>query len=180
VDVKATPKSVAIETIIRPDKNRLSLEDRSGTVDYIITIPTTIRITKLDLVTGEALVTGLRGGSARADVVNGWLIAHNCFADLDLNLVNGRLEVAYDWWDEAKFSVKLTSPEGNIRAILPRNASVSIIAETPKGRIVNALDAKRAEESGPAHALQFMTGPTPKTAFEMNSIRGDIRIEKAY
>ena len=162
VDVKAAPKSVAIETIFPPSKNRLSLEDRSGTVDYIITIPSTTRITRLDLVNGEVLVEGVRGGSATAHVVNGWLIAHNCFGDLDLTLVNGRLEVAYDWWEDTKFSVKLASPDGDIRAIIPSDASASIIAQTATGRIANALATKEEEQSEPAHVLNFTTGPAPR------------------
>jgi Putative adhesin len=180
VDVKATPKSVAIETIFPPNKNRLSLEDRSGTVDYIITIPATMRITRLDLVNGEVLLEGLRRGSAIAHVVNGWLIARNCFGDLDLTLANGRLEAAYDWWEETKFSVKLASPDGDIRAIIPSDASVSIFAQTATGGIANALAREEDEQSERAHVLHFTTGSEPKIAFEMNSTSGDIRIDKAY
>src|SRR6266403_13432 len=35
VDVKATPRNVAIETIMPPKKAGLSLSDRSGTVEYV-------------------------------------------------------------------------------------------------------------------------------------------------
>src|SRR3954471_11955937 len=81
VDVKATPNSVAISTNFPPRKGVLS--DRSGTVDYIIVVPKTAKVTQLELVNGEILVEGLRhGGSARAHLVNGWIGGHNCFADL--------------------------------------------------------------------------------------------------
>ena len=180
VDVKATPKSVAIETIFPPNKNTLSLGDRSGTVEYIVTVPHTIRITKLDLVNGEVLVEGLRGGSATAHLVNGWLAAHNCFGDLDFSIVNGRLEVAYDWWENTKFSVKLSSVHGNIRALIPSDASTGITARTGTGRIANALKVQKEIPSEPVHSLEFATGPTPETAFEINSTSGNIRIDKTY
>jgi len=180
VEVKAAPKGVAIDTILPPKKGLLSLEDRSGTVEYTITIPQTTRITQLELVNGEVLVEGLRGVSATAHVVNGWLIAHNCFADLDFTLVDGRLEAAYDWWDDTKFFIKLLSPEGDIRAIVPSDVSVRIIARTATGRIVNALATKEEEQGEPIRVLNFTAGATPKSSLEMNSTSGDIRIEKAY
>src|SRR5205085_9544213 len=83
VDVKATQSSVAITTSFPPQKNALS--DRSGTVDYIIVVPQTARITDLNLTNGELLVEGLRNGRiAQAHLINGWLAGHNCFGNLDL------------------------------------------------------------------------------------------------
>jgi hypothetical protein len=180
VGVKASPKSVAIETTFPPKKSALSLGDRSGTVEYIITIPQTIRITKLDLVNGEVLVEGLRGGSATAHLVNGWLVAHNCFGDLDFTIVNGRLDVAYDWWENMKFSVKLSSSQGNIRALIPSDASAGITARTRTGRIANAFEMRSEIPSEPVHSLDFATEPTPRTEFEINSTSGNIRIDKTY
>ena len=180
VDVTATQKGVAIETIIPQRKSALSLGDRSGTVEFIVTVPQTIRITKLDLVNGEILVEGLRGGSVSAHLVNGLLTAHNCFGDLDFTIVNGRLEVVYDWWDNRKFSAKLSSSHGNIRAIIPSDASTGITARTGTGRIANALEMQKEVTREPMHSLEFATGPTPETTFEINSTSGNIRIDKAY
>jgi DUF4097 and DUF4098 domain-containing protein YvlB len=180
VSVNATQKSVVIETIFPPKKTGFGLSDRSGTVEYIVTVPPTIRITKLDLVNGEVLVEGLRGGSATAHLVNGLLTAHNCFGDLDFTIVNGRLEVAYDSWENTKFSVKLSSSHGNIRALIPSDASAGITARTGTGRIANALEMQKEIPSEPAHSLDFATEPTPETAFEINSTSGNIRIDKSY
>jgi hypothetical protein len=180
VDVRATPKSIAIETIIPPKKRALSLSDRSGTVEYIVTVPQTIRITKLDLVNGEILIEGLRGGSARAHLVNGLLTAHNCFGDLDFTIVNGRLEIVYDWWDDRKFAVKASSQKASIRAILPSDASAAITAQAPTGWIVNGFDLKKAGPAEPAHALNFAIGTEADAVFEMTAANGNIRIDKTY
>lgn len=177
VAVKATPKSVVIETIFPPRKNGFSLSDRSGTVEYNLIVPPTTRITNLDLVNGEVLVEGLRGGSASARVVNGWVAGHNCFGDLNLRLENGRLDVAYDWWENAKFSVKLSSVHGNIRAWIPSDASAGITARSATGRIANALGPKKESPGEPVHSLDFATKPTPETAFEINSTSGNITID---
>jgi hypothetical protein len=180
VEVKTTPKSVVIETILPPKKSGFDLSDRSGTVEYNLIVPNTTKITNLDLMNGEVLVESLRGGSAAAHVVNGWVGAHNCFGDLNLRIENGRLDVAYDWWEKTKFSVKLSSAHGNIRAIIPSDASAGITARTTTGQIANALDPKKESPSEPMHSLDFATGPEPESAFEINSTSGNIRIEKSY
>ena len=180
IDVKATPKNVVIDTIFPPKKSGLSLTDRSGTVEYNLIVPLTTRITSLNLVNGEVLVDSLRGGSAVAHLVNGWLIAHNCFGDLNLRIDNGHLDVAYEWWINMKSSVKLSSVHGNIRAIIPSVASAGIIARTTTGRVANALEAKKESPSEPIHSLDFTTRPEPETVFEINSTSGNITIEKSY
>lgn len=179
VDVRATQNGVAIETIIPPRKSALSLADRSGTVEYIVTVPHAVRITKVDLVNGEILVEGLHGGSATAHLVNGLLVAHNCFGDLDFTLVNGRLEAVYDWWDNRKFSVKLSSSQGNIRAVIPSDASAGITAQAPTGWIVNGFEARKAGLVEPVHTLNFAIGEAD-AAFEMKAVDGNIRIDKTY
>ncbi|PZR70765.1 MAG: hypothetical protein DLM73_17155 [Chthoniobacterales bacterium] len=178
VDVKATNKSVAINTIFPPRKNAVS--DRSGTVDYILVVPQTIRITQLDLTNGEVLVEGLRGGSATAHLVNGWLGGHNCFGDLNLTVVNGRLDVAYDWWESQKFSVKASSTSASLRAVLPSDAAVRISARALTGRIANAFETKKTQVNEVVHSLDTMIGPDPDAAFEMKADSGNIRIDKMY
>jgi hypothetical protein len=180
VSVNATPRSVTIETIFPPRKNGFSLGDRSGTVEYNLTVPYATKVTNLDLVNGEVLVDGLRGGSATAHLVNGWLAAHNCFADLNLRIENGRLDLAFDWWENLKFSVKLSSVRGNIRALIPSDASIGIIGRTGTGRIANALDSKNGRQGEQGHSFNFATAPEPESALEIDSTNGNIRIDKSY
>jgi hypothetical protein len=180
VSVKATRTSVVIETIFPPKKNGLSLSDRSGTVEYNLIVPRAIKIASLDLVNGEVLVESLRGGSAAAHVVNGWVAAHNCFGDLNLRIETGRLDVAYDWWENTKASVKLSSEHANVRAVIPSDASASITARTATGKIANALDPKEQETGESMRPLNFATEPNAEVSFEINSATGNIRIEKTY
>jgi hypothetical protein len=177
VDVRATRSSIAITTSFPPRKNALS--DRSGTVDYIIVVPQTIRITDLSLTNGELLVEGLRGGSANAHLVNGWLGGHNCFADLTLTVETGRLDLAYDWWENQKFSVKASSTRGNVRAILPSDASVSLNATALEGRVANGFEPKTS--SGDViHSVATVIGPEAEAAISLEAGRGNIRIDKTY
>jgi hypothetical protein len=175
VDIKATRNSVAITTSFPPRKNALS--DRSGTVDYIIVVPQTIRITQLELVNGELLVEGLRGGSASAHLVNGWLCGHNCFGDLNFNLDTGRIDLAYDWWENHTFSIKALSARGNMRAILPSDAAVNLNATAREGRIWNGFDPK-ARAGDLIHSVATVIGGDAETAISLEASRGNIRIEQ--
>jgi hypothetical protein len=179
VDVKANQGSVAITTTFPPRKNALS--DRSGTVDYIIVVPQTARITDLTLTNGELLVEGLRtGGSATARLVNGWLGGHNCFADLNLTVETGRLDVAFDWWETHSFSVKAASARGNVRAIFPSDASVSLNATALEGRIANGFDTNKTSAGDVIHSIATVIGTDAGAAISLEAARGNIRIEKTY
>ena len=178
VDVKATQNSVAITTSFPPRKNALS--DRSGTVDYIIVVPQTARITDLSLTNGELLVEGLRpGGSAKAHLVNGWLAGHNCFGNLDLAVETGRLDVAYDWWETHEFSIKAFSTRGNIHAFFSGDASLNLSATAVEGRIANGFAPKKANSAGDViHSVAEVIGSDAETVVSLEARRGNIRIDK--
>jgi hypothetical protein len=178
VDVKATQNSVAITTTFPPRKNLLS--DRSGTVDFIIVVPQTARITELNLTNGEVLVEGLRpGGRAKARLVNGWLAGHNCFGDLDLAVETGRLDVAYDWWETHEFSIKAFSTRGNVRAIFPGDTSINLSAIATEGRITNGFAPKKSNSSEEIiHSVAEVIGSDAEAVVSLEARRGNIRIDK--
>ncbi|MFZ1218266.1 MAG: hypothetical protein WAO00_03190 [Chthoniobacterales bacterium] len=177
VDTKATRSSVAITTSFPPRKNAVS--DRSGTVDYIIVVPQTARITQLDLTNGEILVQGLRsGGSAKARLVNGWMIGHNCFGDLDLAVETGRLDVAYDWWENREFVIKAFATRGGLRAIFPNDASLNLSATANEGRVINGFGETKPGPGDIIHSVAEVIGPEPRVVVSLEALRDDIRIEK--
>lgn len=177
VETKATPNSVVITTKFPPRKNAVS--DRSGTVDYIIVVPQTAKITQLELTNGELLVEGLRnGGSAKARLVNGWMLGHNCFGDLDLSVENGRLDVAYDWWENHEFSIKAFSSRGSLHLMLPGDASFNLSATAPKGRVANGFGEKKTGPSDVIHSVAEVIGPDARAAVSLEARRGNIRIDR--
>jgi hypothetical protein len=178
VDVQATRKGVTINTTFPPRKNALS--DRSGTVDYIVIVPQAIKITQLKLVNGEVTVEGLRGGSAKAHVTNGWVTGQNCFADLDLTVETGRLDVFWGWWEDQKFSVIGSSNRGIVRAFLPGDASVMLNATSGMGRIINAFAAEKTSASDTVRSLNTVIGLNAEAVIELKAGSGDIQIHKSY
>ena len=177
VAVKADRRSVAITTALPPRAGALS--DRSGTVDYIIIVPQTAKVAQLELMNGEILVEGLRnGGSAKAHLVSGWLAGHNCFGDLDLAVENGRLDVAYDWWENHEMAVKAFNTRGNIRAAFPSDASLNLSATASEGRIANGFDTRKTSPADVIHSVAEVIGPDAKAVISLEARRGNIQIDR--
>ena len=177
IEVKASQHGVSITTSFPPRKNVLS--DRSGTVDYIIVVPQSARLTNLKLTNGELLVEGLRkGGRAKAHLVNGWLGGHNCFGDLDLTSETGRVDVAYDWWENHEFAIKAASTRGNIRAIFPSDASFNLSATASEGRVANGFASGKMNSKDIVHSVAEVIGSDAETVVSLEAGRGNIRIAK--
>jgi hypothetical protein len=177
IDTKATENSVTITTSFPPRKNALS--DRSGTVDYIIVVPQKAKIAQLELTNGEVLVEGLRnGGSAKAHLVNGWLIGHNCFGNLDLTVETGRLDVAFDWWENHEVAIKALNNSGHVRAVFPADASLNLSAVAKQGRIANGFGEKKTGPADVVHSVAEVIGTNAQAAISLEARDGNIRIEK--
>jgi hypothetical protein len=178
VDVQASRKTVTVATTFPPRKSALS--DRSGTVDYTVIVPHAIKISQLALVNGEVTIEGLRGGSAKAHVTNGWITGQDCFADLDLSTETGRLDVVYGWWESRKFTVKGSSVGGIVRAILPSDASVILNASCDMGRIINNFASEKTGANDTVRSLNTVIGSNAEAVIELKAVRGDIQIHRSY
>lgn len=184
IGVKADRHSLAITTTYPTAPSPWSLKDRSGTVEYTLIVPTTTRVTNCDLTNGEILVEGLRGGSAKGHLVNGWFAGHNCFADLDLSIENGRLDVAFDWWENKTFALKAQSVNGTIRALLPSDASIMVDAESDGGRVASVLpldeNQPKKTHTRMAPKMSFSLNDPEGRSLRMHATHGNIRIDKTY
>src|ERR1700732_1050808 len=96
INISVRPRSVSIETHF-PPKQTWGFSDRSGTVDYIIVVPKTAKISHLELANGEVLIDSMGGEDVHANLTNGRLFAHNCFGDLHLAVISGGLDLIYVW-----------------------------------------------------------------------------------
>lgn len=181
IDVKASKKALTIDTQFPPQKSHWSLADRSGTVEYTLVVPLTANISQCDLVNGEVLIEGLQGGAAKAHLVNGWLSGHNCFADLDLSAANGKLDLAYDWWQSEKsFSANATSVNGSVRALLPPDASVAIAAETEHGHVANNFAEDDTDRGAETRSINLALGDGGGAEMTLRATNGNVRIDKSY
>lgn len=161
--ISVQPGSAQIDTIYPPQSKRWSLADRSGTVDYNIVVPQTCRLASVELANGEILIEGMRGPAANARLINGRLVGHNCFGDLNFAVVTGNIDFLFEWWEEAKSSVLGEVVNGNIFAALPDDSSFTLTAETVNGQIGNTFGESDEPLAEPIRHLQ--------TAFGGHSLR---------
>ena len=177
VQISATRDSISIETKY-PDDLQSGFSDRSGTVDYVIVVPQTMRISKLELTNGEVLLEELRSDQARAELGNGRLFAHNCFGNLDLHLKTGNVAIVYEWWEEAEFSIRSTIEDGNAFAYIPSDAEFRLIAHTETGQIGNDFEPKEQRHAEPVQKIDMIVGGESKTTFQFENRDGNIKISE--
>ena len=175
VQVSAQPNSISIETIYPPD-SPIGFADRSGTVDYVIVVPHTIRISKLELTNGEVQLDGMRSEEAHAQLGNGRLFAHNCFGNLDLHLKTGNLAIAYEWWEELEFSIRATIEDGNAFAYIPTDAAFHLIAHTATGKIANDFSEQEDRRAEPLNKIDMAVNGGGKTLFQFETQDGNVKI----
>ena len=175
VQVSARPDSISIETTYPPDA-AADFSDHSGTVDYVIVVPQTIRISKLELGNGEVLIEGMRSKEAHAQLGNGRLFAHNCFGNLDLSVNTGNLAIAYEWWEEAEFAIHVTIRDGNAFAYIPGDAAFRLIARTETGKIANDFAEQEERHAEPINKIDTLVAGGGKTTFEFDAQDGNVKI----
>src|SRR5712692_618984 len=175
ISVAAQPNSISIETKYLL-KKAWGFSDRSGTVDYVVVVPQAAQISRLELENGEVLVEGMRGGKVKARLGSGRLFGHNCFSDLDLAVMSGNLTLAYDWWEESKFSAEAKVVDGHALAFLPSDAGFHLIAEAVHGKIANDFAEKEQRQGGPVHKIDMRIGESPEAEIKIHAADGNIRI----
>ena len=178
VNVSAQLNSISIETIFPPKKN-WSFSDRSGTVDYIIVVPQTARIARLELKNGEILVSGMQAGDVHVNLGNGRLFVRNCFCDVQAAEATGALILAYDWWNPRKFSADAQIADGNLFAIIPGDASFHLMAEAANGKISNDFAEKEKRTGETVTKVDSRVGGSPQTTINLRAIDGNIKIVEA-
>lgn len=175
INVAAQANSVSIDTIY-PPKPKFGLSDRSGTVDYVIVVPQTCTISRLELANGEVLVEGLRGGKVSANLVNGRLFDHNCFGAHQLFVANGGLDIVYDWWERTDLSVDAKIVNGNARAFIPGEAAFHLLATTVDGNISSDFSEKEERHRGPVQKIDTVVGGLSQAVIKIHATNGSIRV----
>jgi hypothetical protein len=175
VNVTAEPVSVSITTNLRREKNK-AFSANAGTVDYEITAPRTLTISRLDLASGKVRIEEMRGESIRASVVDGELAVHNCFGEIDLDVGNGEIDVSCDRGKYERFFLNAQIIQGNFRLSLPRDAPFHIKAETSNGKLINDFADMVELNRGGSGKIDISQGRVPRSEIKIRVITGDIKI----
>ena len=180
IDVSTRPGSISITTKF-PPRSKWGLVDRSGTVDYTVTVPATANIAGLELDAGEILVAGMRGAATRARLGEGRMFARNCFTNLDLAIWRGNLILSYDWWEKSTFTAQANLAQGNAWAYLPVGGAFHLLAKAVHGEIFNDFGSRAVTKPTAAKGIKIdsLVNGGGQATIKLRLTEGDIKIVEA-
>src|SRR5438552_5560238 len=177
IRVDARPDAVNIETK-PPPAPRHQFSDRSGTVEYIINVPQTARIARVELPHGELVIDGMRGPSIAANLGSGQLVTHNCFCDQTVRLNRGGLNVFFDWLEERPIAIEAEIEDGNMSARLPMDAAFHMHAVTKQGHVSSDFSPMESRQRGDDSEINEVIGDAPATKLSFRASEGNIHISE--
>jgi hypothetical protein len=174
IETKSEPAALIVHTII-PKVSGL-FADRSGTVDYTLTVPESARL-KLKLVNGEISLQYLRGADVDLALVNGRIMALNCYAQVRARSRNGVMEAFFDWWENLPATFDYGLRHGRIGVRLPAAARFRVNARTENGGIHQDFQLGTPMNLGPGEVLEAATAPEPPVSLGLSTGGGNISID---
>jgi DUF4097 and DUF4098 domain-containing protein YvlB len=175
IGVAAETGSVSISTSVLPQKGR-SLLSGTSTVDYVLIVPRTVKIARLELDDGKVLIEGMEGEDVRANVVDGLLTVRNCCGNIHVAIANGDLDLSYQRCGERPFSAEAQITHGNARVSIPRRASFHARAETTAGKIANDFTEMVEVNGRSVQKIDTSVGSDPRSQLTVRVTTGDINI----
>jgi hypothetical protein len=180
VNISTKPGGVSIITKF-PPQPKWAFSDRSGTVDLTVVVPATASISALDLHAGEVFLESMRGSEVRARLNDGRIFTRNCFTNLDVTMNRGTLTLAYDWWEQEKFSAQVSVGHGNAWVFLPTEAAFRLVAYALHGKIANDFHnvPLTANSSASEMEIDQMINGGGSATIQVRVDKGNIKIAEA-
>lgn len=177
IRIEARSDTVTIETSA-PPKSGSGLSDRSGTVDYIISLPKTARIESVEVPNGELLIDGMSGSKIEASLGNGRLTTHNSFCDQAVRVRSGGLDIFFDWSEDKTITIDATIDDGNARAVIPSDASFEFDAHSEHGHVASDFTDVENRKRGGVSEVHEKIGQAPESKLKLRAINGNIRLSE--
>jgi hypothetical protein len=177
IRVDARQDVVNIETT-PPPAPRHHFLDRSGTVEYTISIPQTARIARVELPNGELVIDGMRGASIAANLGSGQLVTHNCFCDQTIHVNQGELSVLFDWLEEDPITIEGVIEDGNALARIPTDATFHLHAVAKQGHVLSDFSPMGTRQRGDDSEINEVIGDGPATKLTFRAGEGNIHVSE--
>jgi DUF4097 and DUF4098 domain-containing protein YvlB len=175
ITVAAAPDSVSISTAVMPQKKKSRLTG-ADTVDYVLVVPRTVKIARLEMDDGEVLIEGMEGEDVRASVVDGKLTVRDCCGNVQVAVANGDLDLSYEHCGERPFFTEAQITHGSVRVSIPRGASFHARAQTATGKIVNDFAGMVDVNGRSVQKIDMSVGSKARSQLGVRVTTGDIKI----
>ena len=120
----------------------------------------------------------MRGPELHARLNDGRIFIRNCLANLDFTMNRGMLTLAYDWWEQGKFSAHVNVGQGNAWVFLPTEAAFRLVAYARHGKIANDFNNVPLTANSSVKIDQRINGGGSAT-IQIRVDKGDIKIAEA-
>ncbi len=175
--ISEKPESISIESVI-PKKSMWDFSDRSGTIEYALTIPQRATVEQLETSNGEIIIEGMRGPKINVRLGNGRVLVRDSFCNLGLTIRHGALTMVYSWWEQAKFSVEASIHQGNTFLFMPGHATFHLMAETGTGKIGADFTPFEGRDGEEPRKIDKVVGTDPAVAFRIQTVDGNIQVSE--
>jgi DUF4097 and DUF4098 domain-containing protein YvlB len=178
IRVEASPEVIHFSTIYSSSTNTWNSDgegryNNPASVEYTLTVPSGVRLDTIESVNGALHIEDVKG-DVEASSVNGSVTARGLTGEVKLSTINGKLEAGFKHLGSSRL-IRLTSVNGPIVMLLPKNADAEIAASTLLGQMSNelGLTVERSEHSG-----QNLTGTLGRggVPIKLNNVKGNISI----
>lgn len=177
VDAESTGDAVHVRTVA-PAKPHWALTDHSGTVDYVINVPQRARLAAITVPNGELIIHDMRGAGISASLGNGRITTQNCFCDQQLRVENGGVDLSFDWVEQRPINIDGAIVNGNVRALIPGDASFALHAVSAHGTVTSEFTQMGERKRGGVRQIDQIIGPAALSKVSLRAVNGNIQISE--
>lgn len=174
VEVTSQPGRLAIRTKHPQRRRWWGGGSTSGSVDYTVKVPATVRLQDVAQVNGTVEIDGVLG-EVKASTVNGAVSAKGLAGNAALSTVNGSVKAGFAGLERVK-SVSASSVNGAVELELPPGANADVSASTVNGGISGDVPVKKNWPVGAEVNTRLGEGGT---RVHLSTVNGGVRIRLA-
>jgi DUF4097 and DUF4098 domain-containing protein YvlB len=175
VEIDAKPDRLVIHT--KYPKEKKHWNGSQGSVDYVLTVPKTVRLEAITTVNGDVVVTGI-SGNITASTVNGSVRVKGSAGDLTLSSVNGAIDAAPASVTSDR-SVALSTVNGGVTLTLPAQADAKVSANTVNGGVHSDHPQLTVKKGWPVGSSLNGTVGSGSAKVKASAVNGGVRIKQA-
>lgn len=175
INVKSTDSRLEITTTLPKTRGWFGRKKNYGAkVDYVLRVPSAIKVRKAGSVNGSVDINGVQGGVS-ASTVNGQITSIGVNGSIDLSTVNGSVTCQTST-SSAGDSIEISTVNGGVVLGLAKTVNADLKASTVNGSIKSELALSEADVSG-HRKLRGVIGDGG-LPIKLSTVNGSIRIQK--
>lgn len=175
INTKQSGNRISVETEYEQESGSWGHNNNGGSVDYVIMVPQTIDLRKLEVINGSLTIKQV-AGELNADVINGKINASGLASDINVDSINGAVELSLA--DTAKnIDIEVETVNGSIRVYVPKDFGAKVEASSGNGSIKTDFGIQGTKGKYYGNDLEGNFGDASSN-IRLESVNGSIKVLK--